>query len=220
MFAVVQTLVLTYLFSVVYARSLSGINFLRPRQTSIPDTCTDTCGTVPDNLPNCFPNFVASKCCVNSFQLELYNCYQCIGSTQNISSYTLPQETLDQLFGECAAAGLPVNKLTLPGQDPNRAIPTLPISASPSSISTQSRPSSTEQSVSQNTVTSPSTPTGTPRSPVTETSDNTFGSATTSGAQTSPTNNAGFTSKNVDIPLLGLVLSAVMTISTIYALVL
>ncbi|KAK7471211.1 hypothetical protein VKT23_002620 [Stygiomarasmius scandens] len=221
MFSVFRMLVLPLLSSVVFASTLSRTGFLHVRQTNIPDVCTQTCGTVPDNFPNCSPNFTPSKCCMSSFELELFSCYQCIGSTQNIVDYTPPQQTLDLIFVKCAAAGLPIDKLTLPGQDPNRNLPTS--SVSPAQNSTPSMGSSSrEQSTSQSTATSSSTPSSTPRSPVTETSGDTSGGATDSSgaAQTSPTDNAGIRTSVVDVPLLGLASVVGTTISTIYMLVL
>ncbi|KAF5357633.1 hypothetical protein D9758_007521 [Tetrapyrgos nigripes] len=180
---------------------LSSLLVLHPRQTgtgiNIPPACVSTCGTAPQTFTqSCTPNFSASGCCVESFEMDLFNCYVCIGSVQNITNYAVPQQTLDQMIVACAAVGSPIQKLTLPGQDPNRALATSAgAGGSRPSTQTQTRSqsqSSSTQSQSQSqstpTATSPSTSSSTPRSPVTETPN---GSGGAGGSQTSSGTSAG-----------------------------
>ncbi|THV00567.1 hypothetical protein K435DRAFT_854651 [Dendrothele bispora CBS 962.96] len=230
-FCLLQTLVLVFLCTVLNARILplhSTVKSLLTRQ-NIPDACTDTCGTAPEQYQSCTPD----TCCNNQFETTLFNCYECIGNALQITDYTEPQQNLDILFVACTSAGSPIDKLTLPGQDPNRNLPTSSASqmapsstssgsstgasSSSPSVGVSSSPSSSLSSPSvpvpsQSTTVTVSTtplPSSTPRSPVTGSSISASGSGTASASQVSQTDNTGTRPGNVNLSFIIVLASAV-----------
>ncbi|KAJ3570166.1 hypothetical protein NP233_g4587 [Leucocoprinus birnbaumii] len=54
---------------------------------------------------------------------------QCVGGALNITDFRAAQAVLDDLIVQCDSRGLNVPKLTLPGIDPNRTLPSAPATA-------------------------------------------------------------------------------------------
>ncbi|KAJ8087042.1 hypothetical protein PM082_005867 [Marasmius tenuissimus] len=152
------------------------------RQVNIPQQCQDTCSPVTPLLTqrNCTPE----QCCTEKFVTDLRDCLLCIGSTQGIQDYSQPQGSIDQFIGSCAAQGIDVPRVTLPGQDNNR-------SSSSFNPSTVQPPSTSPSQTTPQTPTSPSSPAQSP-------------------AQTSGNNNNGVSGLNTNIKGLGVVVLGIM----------
>ncbi|KAF8716383.1 hypothetical protein AX14_012370, partial [Amanita brunnescens Koide BX004] len=63
-------------------------------------------------------------CCTADFEQAYLNCFTCIGTAENITDYSQYQSSLDNLTSACLEEGINVPKLTFPGQNPNRSLPT------------------------------------------------------------------------------------------------
>lgn len=61
-----------------------------------------------------------ASCCTQSFQTSYYNCVSCAGVVIDGTDYTKAQADMDDFYVSCYDRGYPLQKLTLPGQDPSR----------------------------------------------------------------------------------------------------
>ncbi|ESK93578.1 hypothetical protein Moror_1584 [Moniliophthora roreri MCA 2997] len=91
------------------------------------------------------------NCCTDIFGSNMEQCLICIGGALHLTNFTEPQTTLDQFVQWCATMGTPIEKITLPGQDPNR-----PLNIPSFTASTSTPPTSTFQSAPTNTLSSTS----------------------------------------------------------------
>ncbi|KAL0949060.1 hypothetical protein HGRIS_009158 [Hohenbuehelia grisea] len=132
---------------------------IHPRQTStiplpptVPAQCRTSCDSSLPIIGSCTP----ALCCTTTFEVNYFNCIKCIGATLASVDYGPPQRELDSLFAACAAEQLPINKLTLPGQDPNRPIPSVTIGQNPPppppTSSSRAQPSGTSSSPAQSST--------------------------------------------------------------------
>ncbi|KIL67401.1 hypothetical protein M378DRAFT_159824 [Amanita muscaria Koide BX008] len=95
-------------------------------------------------------------CCTSTFEQDYLACFTCIGKAQNNTDYTSYQTQLDQFTAACDASGISVPKLTFPGQDPNRALPSLTLGTLPASTTrttATNSPGGSTTSVVQTTIT-------------------------------------------------------------------
>ncbi|KAJ8087041.1 hypothetical protein PM082_005866 [Marasmius tenuissimus] len=180
-----STLALAYLTNVALC---SPSATLYGRQVNIPQQCQDACSPVTPLLTQ--RNCPTSQCCTEQFVTNLRDCFLCIGTTQGIQDYSQPQGSIDQFIGSCAAKGIDVPRVTLPGQDNNRSSSSFnPSTVQPPSISPSQTTAS--QTAPQN-PTSPSSPAQSPP------------------AQTSGNNNNGVLNLNMNIKELGVVVLGIM----------
>ncbi|KAF7776780.1 hypothetical protein Agabi119p4_5173 [Agaricus bisporus var. burnettii] len=64
-----------------------------------------------------------AECCQDSFVNGYFECLTCVGTAENITDYGPAQQVVDQLTVQCNTEGFESPKLTLPGIDPNRTLP-------------------------------------------------------------------------------------------------
>ncbi|KAF8898145.1 hypothetical protein CPB84DRAFT_1780975 [Gymnopilus junonius] len=120
--------------------------YLERRQTgttSVPDVppgCETTCDPVNSVLS---AGCTVSTCCQSTFEMEYFNCFECVANALNVTDFSVPQEDLDALVDACAALSLALPKLTFPGQNPNRTISS--VASSASSTASSGSPSPTAQ---------------------------------------------------------------------------
>ncbi|KAK0490513.1 hypothetical protein IW261DRAFT_17814 [Armillaria novae-zelandiae] len=121
------------------------------RQVSgIPSQCQTPCSAANALISaNCTP----LQCCTSGFENDYVSCEGCFGNAMNLTNYTVPQTTVDNLVVMCSLRGIVIPKVTFPGQDPNRQLATSAIASSTSrAVSGTSSGSSTP--TSQSTITS------------------------------------------------------------------
>ncbi|KAJ7667522.1 hypothetical protein DFH06DRAFT_1322122 [Mycena polygramma] len=81
----------------------------------------------PDVIQSC----PVTQCCSDAFESGYFECYKCVGTAMNVTDFTLAQEYVDVVITSCKTEGFTLPVLTLPGQDPNRALASaLPAGAS------------------------------------------------------------------------------------------
>ncbi|KAF8211628.1 hypothetical protein K438DRAFT_1807624 [Mycena galopus ATCC 62051] len=173
------------LWTLSAARSASSIPWPSPRSLlalsrrqsgipPVPPQCATICDPVNTILETntCTP----SECCTTSFETNYFSCITCVLGAANAtnSSYTLAQGSLDTIVVDCAAEGITLPELTLPGQNPNRTLPSLSLSGSLSLPKTNSQqititalPSLSTPAASQQTFTAPPTSSTGPATPTT-----------------------------------------------------
>ncbi|KAF8505029.1 hypothetical protein BU17DRAFT_71549 [Hysterangium stoloniferum] len=108
-----------------------GVQSLAIVPSPIPTECQGNCSSPVSLLQTCAPP-IGSCLCTPTFQTGLFNCYICLGGVQRATDYDQAQRDLDLITTSCDAFSLPLPKLTLPGEDPNRIIST---AALPSGVS-------------------------------------------------------------------------------------
>ncbi|KAK0191443.1 hypothetical protein F5146DRAFT_601551 [Armillaria mellea] len=170
-----------------WSRALHVVN----RQVSgIPSQCQTPCSAA-DALVSA--NCTQPQCCTSGFENDYVTCVECVGNAANITNYTLPQTTVDELVVSCSLKGIVIPKVTFPGQDPNRQLATSVIAASgtgdgsstPTSLLTSVVTPATSQiaasisSISRSTITSITPASSTP---VTERSSAPVSTSTTPAA--------------------------------------
>lgn len=93
---------------------------------TVPDACKTDCDPINARIvQGCSPQ----DCCQSNFVNEYFQCLKCVGGARNATDFTRAQLTLDDLTVQCDSRGLNVPKLTLPGQDVNRILPSAPATA-------------------------------------------------------------------------------------------
>ncbi|KAF5364377.1 hypothetical protein D9756_000892 [Leucocoprinus leucothites] len=131
------------LLSVVHpnrALAVDNIGAIVARQSptptgTVPTACKADCDPVNAEVgQGCTP----AQCCQASFVTQYFNCLKCVGGALNLTDFTPAQEVLDDLTVQCSSRGLTVPKLTLPGIDPNRPLPSAPATANQTPSSGQS----------------------------------------------------------------------------------
>ncbi|KAK2462287.1 hypothetical protein APHAL10511_005593 [Amanita phalloides] len=137
-------------------RDALGLGFLVVRQGgngSVPvSQCESTCSPIINYVgPTATERCTAAACCSSTFENAYLNCLTCVGKAKGMTDYSPLQIDLDQLTSACLAAGYNVPKLTFPGQNPNRQLP---------SFIPSSSVSSTVSSVGASTISSTITSTG------------------------------------------------------------
>jgi len=135
-------------------RSLSWSRALHvaSRQVSgIPSQCQTPCSAANALIG---ANCTQPQCCTSGFENDYVSCIDCVGSAANITDYTVPQTTVDELVVSCSLKGIVIPKVTFPGQDPNRQLATSAIASSTSgAVSGTGGGSSTPISLSTSVVT-------------------------------------------------------------------
>ncbi|KAF8716382.1 hypothetical protein AX14_012370, partial [Amanita brunnescens Koide BX004] len=87
--------------------------------------CESPCSSVDQFVgPNAPDTCTPQACCTADFEQAYLNCFTCIGTAENITDYSQYQSSLDNLTSACLEEGINVPKLTFPGQNPNRSLPT------------------------------------------------------------------------------------------------
>ncbi|ESK87827.1 hypothetical protein Moror_15320 [Moniliophthora roreri MCA 2997] len=110
-------------------------------------------------------------------------CYRCLAQSINSSDFRQPQQNIDGLVTECVMLGFTMEKITLPGQDPNRPLATAPAQSSPSQTSSGTRTSTRPTSTAPTSTAPPSSSTGSPTPSLPPSSPST--QSTTSGTTAS-----------------------------------
>ncbi|PBK73116.1 hypothetical protein ARMSODRAFT_715979 [Armillaria solidipes] len=113
-------------------RSLSwnrALHFASRQVSGIPSQCQTPCSAANALIS---ANCTQPQCCTSGFENDYVSCIECVGSAANITDYTVPQTTVDELVVSCSLKGIVIPKVTFPGQDPNRQLATSAI-ASPTS---------------------------------------------------------------------------------------
>ncbi|KDR74500.1 hypothetical protein GALMADRAFT_141530 [Galerina marginata CBS 339.88] len=145
------------------------------RQTTIPDVpsqCTTVCNPVNTAIASGCP---ITTCCQSSFEMGYFNCFQCFENAINETDYAAAQQVLDALVSECTSKGFSLQKLTFPGQNPNRTLSSVVIPSS-----------------SQTTAPSQSTVfTATPTPPLSQSTVTALPSTTAPGPSPAPTTASG-----------------------------
>ncbi|KAK0231294.1 hypothetical protein IW262DRAFT_1343357 [Armillaria fumosa] len=140
----------------------------------IPSQCQTPCSAA-DALISA--NCTQPQCCTSEFESNYVSCIECVGNAANITDYTLPQTTVDELVVSCSLKGIVIPKVTFPGQNPNRQLATSAV-ASSTSRAVSGTGSGSNTLTSQSTITSIAPASSTP---VTE------GSIAPTSATTTPT---------------------------------
>ncbi|KAJ7762747.1 hypothetical protein DFH07DRAFT_402933 [Mycena maculata] len=147
-------------------RSSRRISLNSRQVPDVPPQCDTTCDPVDDILAsgNCSP----SQCCTPLFQSGYFGCLECVGMADNatVAEFAQAQGLVDNLTIACSEEGFALPELTLPGQNPNRTLATVPVGSSHSAstfsqITVSAPPSTTSAAptISQKTITSlPSQP--------------------------------------------------------------
>lgn len=199
-------------------RSLSSQNLVL-RQTNIenvPDACKPDCDPINTRVTEgCSPQ----QCCTATFVTGYFNCLKCVGGALNATDFTPAQQVLDDLTAQCDARGLNVPKLTLPGINPNRTLPTVtippsnavpPVSSIQSTLPPNLPPTSLSLPPTQVTVTAPNTPLSAVTGQATNTQPATAQPVASQPAQPSGTNGAVPNSSSVQFShliILGMLLT-------------
>lgn len=150
------------------------------------DQCQTPCAPIMNFIGAGQESCTPQACCTSTFEQDYLACFTCIGKAQNNIDYTSYQTQLDQFTAACDASGISVPKLTFPGQDPNRALPSLTLGTLPASTATNS-PGGSTTSIVQTTITTLPTITTSP----TTTSPTTITTLPTTSARNSGKKNAG-----------------------------
>lgn len=116
----------------------------------IPSQCQTPCSAA-DALISA--NCTQPQCCTSEFESNYVSCIDCVGNANNITDYTLPQTTVDELVVSCSLKGIVIPKVTFPGQNPNRQLATSAV-ASSASRAVSGTGSSSSTLTSQSTITS------------------------------------------------------------------
>ncbi|KAF8169490.1 hypothetical protein BJ912DRAFT_999569 [Pholiota molesta] len=189
-----------------------GRGLLESRQTGTgtlptPPQCVTNCTSIANELS---VGCTVATCCTAGFMNGFFSCFICAGQAENLTDYTMIQQTLDSFNEECASEGVSsLPKLTFPGQNPNRPLSSVPSSgaATPPATLAPGLPISTGlpgNATGQSTVTAIST---TPLSP-----QNTISSASTSTpAPPSTTTSSGARTMPMRYATLVLISSTVLT---------
>jgi len=107
---------------------ISHLHENRQILSSVPSQCEPDCDPINDQIQ---ASCTTSKCCTANFETGYFTCLKCVGTAIKIEDYSSAQNVLDTLFKQCAAQGVILPKLTLPGQDPDRPMPTDHATAGP-----------------------------------------------------------------------------------------
>ncbi|KAG1787695.1 uncharacterized protein HD556DRAFT_1408213 [Suillus plorans] len=81
--------------------------------------CSPTCDLFQTGF-NAACTMAGASCYTQSFQTSYYNCVLCAGAVIDGTDYTVAQADMDDFYVSCCDCGYPLQKLTLPGQDPSR----------------------------------------------------------------------------------------------------
>ncbi|KAH0586968.1 hypothetical protein H2248_005795 [Termitomyces sp. 'cryptogamus'] len=96
-----------------YPHDAGLLNARQSDNPDVPSQCKSTCDPVNTAIAN---NCTPQQCCTATFETQYYNCLVCFGSALNATDYSGAQAVLKELEQECAAHGLGIPTLTLPGQ--------------------------------------------------------------------------------------------------------
>ncbi|KIJ30200.1 hypothetical protein M422DRAFT_53876 [Sphaerobolus stellatus SS14] len=119
------------------ASTSGGLSVLLGRQSppSVPPECQGNC-TMPLNTEQTCGNPPQPNClCSVDLENSYFDCLLCLGQVLNTTDYTSSQGIIDQLTTECDDFGIPLEKLTFPGQDPDRTLSTSTANATSTSAS-------------------------------------------------------------------------------------
>ncbi|TFK64892.1 hypothetical protein BDN72DRAFT_221500 [Pluteus cervinus] len=165
--------------------SLLVLRQATPPTGSVPPTCQSACAPVlgdGSNNPG-VNNCPASQCCTAAFAATFESCILCVGTNAGVTNYTEPQQDLDSFVVQCDQNGFSVPELTLPGQNPDRPLPTGSVVSSTASSGPSESLSSQTPSAASLSSSSAVTPSitaiipfgsGSPETPVPNTSSQGF----------------------------------------------
>ncbi|KAF8907215.1 hypothetical protein CPB85DRAFT_1436624 [Mucidula mucida] len=159
------------------AISVSALGIVR-RQNDVPPECQASCA-IADPLTD--GTCTADVCCTSDFANSYVECIECVGSNINATDYTNFQGIIDSLKVQCDAEGLPIPKLTFPGQDPDRPLSSIVLSSTASSSAASSRSTSAATTSSTRAATTASTRSSTNSETLTASRSSGSASSTASG---------------------------------------
>ncbi|KAJ6463212.1 hypothetical protein C8R47DRAFT_1225164 [Mycena vitilis] len=112
------------------ARHIPGFRARDARSLpDIPASCQAGCAPFAPFLQG--ESCPVTQCCSDAFESGYFECYKCVGTAMNVTDFTVAQEYVDVVITSCKTEGFALPVLTLPGQDPNRALASaLPAGAS------------------------------------------------------------------------------------------
>ncbi|KAJ7229142.1 hypothetical protein GGX14DRAFT_344859 [Mycena pura] len=98
--------------------------------SDVPPQCVSDCDPINSILATntCPP----AECCTPQFEMGYFSCLKCVGLADNVTTaeFAQAQGLVDALDIACSKLGFALPKLTLPGQNPNRTVATVSVSAS------------------------------------------------------------------------------------------
>ncbi|KAF8211635.1 hypothetical protein K438DRAFT_1752331 [Mycena galopus ATCC 62051] len=198
------------------ARRIPGLRVGRDLPV-IPTTCEADCEPFAPFLTGA--TCPVTECCSTGFQTGYADCFICVGNATDATDFTIAQEYVDVLTTSCIAEGVALSAITLPGQNPNRAlfsslppgastIPVFPAEGSavrPSASTTETRSSLTTAPQSSLTMASQSSLTIASQSSLTIASQSSLtvapqSSSTTVSRSSSSLTLTGITTQSLSLP--------------------